>query len=69
MKTYEKALNNKYSYMVISKQIKERINKDVRVYPVYDKKLNIIGIKVILVRENKYADWMIKQTLRINEAA
>ena len=70
MKNFEKKLNNKYVYKVLSKRINERTNKkNVRVYPVYDKKFNITGIQVTLIKENKFDEFMIRQTLHIIEAA
>ena len=70
MKNFEKKLNNKYAYKVLSKRINERTNKkNVRVYPVYDKKFNITGIQVTLIKENKFDEFMIRQTLHIIEAA
>lgn len=70
MKNFEKKLNNKYAYKVLSKRINERTNKkNVRVYPLYDKKFNITGIQVTLIKENKFDEFMIRQTLRIIEAA
>lgn len=67
IKVYEKKVS-KVTYWVLSKQIEERTSKkDVRVYPVYDKKKDICGIRVTLL--NNKDDEMVKYTLRIRNAA
>lgn len=70
MKIFEKKLNNKYSYKFLSKQIHDRTDKkNVRVYPAYDKKLNITGIQVTMIKYNKYDEFIICQTLHLQKTA
>lgn len=74
IKTYEKKPVGYYAYLVLSKRIKDRLGKakkDVRVYPIYDKNLEVIGIKVtaMINYDNKWIDSMIRQTLHLIEAA
>lgn len=75
IKMYEKKPVGYYAYLVFSKRIKDRLGKakkDVRIYPIYDENLEVIGIRVtaIINRDNKWIDLMIQQTLHlVSEAA
>lgn len=74
IKTYEKKPVGYYAYLVLSKRIKDRLGKakkDVRVYPIYDKDMEVIGIKVtaMIDQGNKWIDSMIQQTLHLRSAA
>lgn len=74
IKTYIKKPVEELAYAEYSHRIRNRLGKaykDVRIYPIYDKAKDIVGIRVTVMfnKDNKWIDQVIKQTLHIIESA
>ena len=72
--TYEKKPVGYYAYLVLSKRLKDRLGKalkDVHIYPIYDGKMDIIGIQVTetITKETKWIDRVITGTLLLKSKA